>query len=462
MNHLYTTILIGFALLLPLCSQAQFTFNQDCDNAISLCNGRYVFPYAFAGQGQANDLDSVETCLPAGETNSSWYKLKFSSSGFLAFTITPLNSTDFNFALFNITGQSCTSIRDSANLLRRCSYAATLGVATGMNSTSTDTVATVSGESFLQWLAVDSGDVLALMVSRTSLNSSGFILDFDGTTATMVVDEPLQVEEAFTAICTDNLLTEVYFNQPIDSNSFSSDFSELVMIDNTGDTLTISGIDFDSVPNKLFIATQKPAYVIDSVQLFYHTGSDGNTIGAACSSQYIAAGSYPFSSLFNYIGTGGFAVSNAGSFHSFQSLANNVPFVTWYVDGALAVRQQASVPFNKNIQVNQSYRICMVAELGCNKDSTCQTVTYLGVGVEEVAADMVQLYPNPATDIVTISTPTTAERIEVIDMKGQLLFSEVPTTNQHLLNTSLLPNGICIVRVSTNQGVAHKKLVVAH
>ncbi|MDE5742924.1 MAG: T9SS type A sorting domain-containing protein, partial [Bacteroidales bacterium] len=75
-------------------------------------------------------------------------------------------------------------------------------------------------------------------------------------------------------------------------------------------------------------------------------------------------------------------------------------------------------------------------------------------------AQTVCVYPLPATDKVTVVALDPIQKIEIYNMAGMLV--KVANMNESVLNidvTSLVP-GAYIAKITTENGVASKKLVV--
>lgn len=458
----FRLVILMFCIGTCLSANGQYFFSQDCSGALSLCNGRYVFPYSFDGNGAIDELALLPTCLPRSEGNSAWYRLAIDAPGFLALSIEPLGpNDDYDFAIFDITGLNCANIMDTTAAIVRCSYANSMGEATGLSSTDTLTSAGENDEPFLYWLPVDSGDVFALLVTSSSPFGYGYTLDLTASTATIVSREPLQIVDKVMAICEDYLYAELYFNQPIDSNSLSGNFSELSITDNVGGNITVTRVSFDSIANKLAIIGVKPNYTIDSVVLRYQLGADANTIQSACNNQYLAVGLDSFNYLFNNIRAGGFTATNIGRRFSMQANTVNVPMVSWYINGNLVVRQQASMPFVSNFTAGQSYKVCMVAELGCNYDSTCQVLMY--TSIDDLVSDApISLFPNPVKDIVTIEAPFEIERLELMDLNGKEVQKLQVSASIVNLQLGMVPQGVYFVMVYSKGTLYSKRVVVMH
>ena len=74
----------------------------------------------------------------------------------------------------------------------------------------------------------------------------------------------------------------------------------------------------------------------------------------------------------------------------------------------------------------------------------------------------VLLYPNPATDFVTIKLQTQVmEKLQISDIKGGVLYAETLQSNKKELNTSSFAKGMYFLTITTTNGaVVVKKLIV--
>ena len=76
------------------------------------------------------------------------------------------------------------------------------------------------------------------------------------------------------------------------------------------------------------------------------------------------------------------------------------------------------------------------------------------VGIAPVEDAQVAIYPNPATDKVSIHADNIV-RVEVLDVTGRI----VATTTQNEVNISNLDNGVYMFRVITANGTTLQKVV---
>src|SRR5437870_5667269 len=83
-------LLISFSTFAQLENQPE----QDCINAIHLCDPVYVQPNSYQGVGMIEDLQPFLSCLENEENNSVWYTFEIADSGMLEFTITSFGGPD--------------------------------------------------------------------------------------------------------------------------------------------------------------------------------------------------------------------------------------------------------------------------------------------------------------------------------------------------------------------------------
>lgn len=85
------------------------------------------------------------------------------------------------------------------------------------------------------------------------------------------------------------------------------------------------------------------------------------------------------------------------------------------------------------------------------------TATESLLGVETVTnATNLSVSPNPARDIVTITTNETLQSVEMYDVNGRI----VKTSKSNQINVSDLSSGIYMMKISSDKGTTTKKIVV--
>jgi len=171
-----------------------YVAGQDCGQPNPVCAASIqVGNPGYQAYGNYCDFPGGGTnCLLSGERGSCWYNIPINANGNLTFDIVPNDwpgspstiCTDYDFAIWKISGASsttCAGIAGGATPLR-CNYSG-LGV-TGCNSTVVNTAPGAYpgfGAAYETQIPVLSGEVYALVVSNFSNSTSGFTINFGGT-----------------------------------------------------------------------------------------------------------------------------------------------------------------------------------------------------------------------------------------------------------------------------------------
>src|ERR1041385_4311263 len=126
--------LLTFLFVNTLNCFAQAPNNQDCLDAIPICQNVYSTTISYSGQGNVlNEINQNSSCLGSGELNDVWYTFTVQQSGNLNFLITPNNSADdYDWAVYNLTNNNCSDIYTNPSIEVSCNFSGTPGT-TGPN-----------------------------------------------------------------------------------------------------------------------------------------------------------------------------------------------------------------------------------------------------------------------------------------------------------------------------------------
>lgn len=166
---------------------AQTPTTSDCLGATPVCNSLYDVPVLNPQPNNfLNEISSSLSCLN-GETNGQWYVFTIQSNGNLGFNIIPYTGTsDYDWALFNLTNFNCSDIASNAALEVICNFSAqtTNNGITGANGQ--------LGDQNEPMLPVVQGQTFALYISNYTFgqNQSGYQLDFSISTAAVPDNTP--------------------------------------------------------------------------------------------------------------------------------------------------------------------------------------------------------------------------------------------------------------------------------
>lgn len=83
----------------------------------------------------------------------------------------------------------------------------------------------------------------------------------------------------------------------------------------------------------------------------------------------------------------------------------------------------------------------------------------LDLNMEDLA-DNIKMYPNPTANQVQIAVPNAQTEIRIFDLNGKLVYTKVLNTNNEIITTHDLTNGIYNVQFISANAVTNKKLVI--
>lgn len=99
---------------------------------------------------------------------------------------------------------------------------------------------------------------------------------------------------------------------------------------------------------------------------------------------------------------------------------------------------------------------CIFVENGCTDTSGCYQFTE--VGINEFNSNIaMSLYPNPASEYLSITCSAGIERIEIRDVTGRLIITENTNGSLIIIDTSLLSNGFYTVTALGKHGSTNSK-----
>ncbi|HOQ48868.1 MAG TPA: C10 family peptidase, partial [Candidatus Kapabacteria bacterium] len=158
----------------------------------------------------------------------------------------------------------------------------------------------------------------------------------------------------------------------------------------------------------------------------------------------------------NNLGSKPFTITSATVPQSFE-LATQIPIT-------VAPGSSAEMLINFTPKYATSYSGNLV--LTTNADFGNNTINLRGTGIANtsVADENVNfdVYPNPASDNIFVSTDAAVSTIEIVDLLGNILVSQNATKPNQSIDVSNLPAGVYSLRVTTNKGNLKTKPFLIH
>ncbi|MEL7533765.1 MAG: Ig-like domain-containing protein [Bacteroidota bacterium] len=162
---------------------------QDCVNALPVCQNIFVQQNSYQGEGlDPNEIDGTISCLGGGEVNDSWYIFTVQAPGLVDFVISPVDPfDDYDWAVYNLTTASCADIATNAALEVSCNFS-------GISGNTGPTASQPAGGQINVPIPVLAGETYVVNVSNWSGSTTGYTLDFSGSTAVIFDNVPPEMD----------------------------------------------------------------------------------------------------------------------------------------------------------------------------------------------------------------------------------------------------------------------------
>lgn len=119
------------------------------------------------------------------------------------------------------------------------------------------------------------------------------------------------------------------------------------------------------------------------------------------------------------------------------------------------------VPFSPGVGSAESSTAYMDTTEGMLRDFLFGDIKTNGVGVKNITANTLKLYPNPANGKVNIAfADNTLKTIQVIDLSGKTMKELVSTQTINTIDISDLKQGVYFVRAYSDNGITTQKLII--
>ena len=103
-----------------------------------------------------------------------------------------------------------------------------------------------------------------------------------------------------------------------------------------------------------------------------------------------------------------------------------------------------------------------VSDDGCENSVEENLYVDACTGIDEIIGDAIQVYPNPAVDIVNISSNSNMVSVSIYNITGQIMITKENISGDYKIDISNLKKGIYIVHIVDNEKTVVKKITITN
>lgn len=103
------------------------------------------------------------------------------------------------------------------------------------------------------------------------------------------------------------------------------------------------------------------------------------------------------------------------------------------------------------------HRIAKMSETAM--PDSCGEVVHLAIGEQEDETDVVRIFPNPTTSLLTIRFERPMRQLHINDAMGRLVVSKIASGKEHSMDVSALAPGLYVLRAETESGWRNARFV---
>ena len=111
--------------------------------------------------------------------------------------------------------------------------------------------------------------------------------------------------------------------------------------------------------------------------------------------------------------------------------------------------------------IKQGYEEYILTDFLIDENDTIDVVLEFAFSIDEVNSSSIKIFPNPATDIINISSPEIIEQIKVIDNSGKVVYNrDVNAERLISINTTIFKPGVYYISVMTKKEITVQKVII--
>ncbi len=80
--------------------------------------------------------------------------------------------------------------------------------------------------------------------------------------------------------------------------------------------------------------------------------------------------------------------------------------------------------------------------------------------VQNIAVQDLNIYPNPATSVINVESNNTINKVQLINLAGQVVFENTVKSDNTAIQTSQFPKGIYMLAITSDSGISTRKVSI--
>jgi PKD repeat protein len=152
-----------------------------------------------------------------------------------------------------------------------------------------------------------------------------------------------------------------------------------------------------------------------------------------------------------------------GGVATFTNLSTGNPTsYAWTFPGGNPPNSTAQTPGPITYSVSGPHNVSLTVT-NSNGSNTKTKTNYIhvgGVGITELNANAISVFPNPVKDVMTVQANSNIKEIQVYNAAGQLMINQTVNAKTITINASALSTGIYNLKAKLDNGTINKKVVI--
>lgn len=147
---------------------------------------------------------------------------------------------------------------------------------------------------------------------------------------------------------------------------------------------------------------------------------------------------------------------------TFTNMSSGATLYQWTFEGGTpgSSTLKNPPPITYNTPGDFNVTLTVSGEYGSNTLVMTDYIYVGGVGINDISAATVTIFPNPVQDVLQINGTSNIQEVQIISLVGQVIMNQQVNAPSATINTAQLNAGVYNLRVKMNDGFINKKIVV--